>query len=46
MIRAFVFIEAEPSRTQELVQELKDVVGDRHLLIKEGSAEPGAFANR
>ena len=29
-----------------LVQELKDVVGDRHWLIKEGSAEPGAFANR
>jgi len=25
MIRAFVFIEAEPSRTQELVQELKEL---------------------
>ena len=25
MIRAFVFIEAEPSRTQELVQGLKEL---------------------
>ncbi len=25
MVRAFVFIEAEPSRTQELVQELKEL---------------------
>lgn len=25
MIRAFVFIEAEPSRIQDLVQELKDL---------------------
>jgi DNA-binding Lrp family transcriptional regulator len=42
MIRAFVFIEAEPGRVQELVQELAGMQLD-HSVIKEVSAVTGRY---